>query len=418
MRFFTAVTAIRLIALTLMLVLVKANAASTGHQHGGGESLLQECQDSAALPSVNCGRVPTPAFDRGGRLWVAFVQNGHVYVAGPADPGQGFSAPRAVNPVPERIYNDGENRPKIAIGDSGEVYVSWTEKTEGRFAGDIRFSRSLDGGMTFSEPVRVNDDRAPITHRFDSMVLDGKGRIFITWIDKRDLVAAKRADKPYAGAAIYYAVSSNRGDSFSPDRKLADHSCECCRIALDIDAHGQPVALWRHVYPVNLRDHAIARLTDTELPIEGVPPRATDDGWIIEGCPHHGPDLSIDGQDKAHMTWFTQGEKNKGLIYGRYDLSTQQLEFQYPIDSEAGASRPQVASLGNGRLFVAWKRFSGVSTELLVRESVDDGQNWSQPKVLATTNDGSDHPIIITNGGSLYVSWHTLAEGYMLIQVI
>ncbi len=402
----------RLTALGFLLALSVGQSA-TSHNHGSGESLLPECQGASALPSPDCGRAPTPAFDSEGRLWIAFVKNSHVYVTHSDDLGSSFAPPRVVNPVPETIYSDGENRPKLAVGPKGTLYLSWTQKIEGRYAGDIRFSRSLDGGKSFNEPVTVNDDRSPISHRFDSMAVDDKGRVFIAWIDKRDLQAAKEAGEAYAGAAIYYAMSDDRGASFAFNRKLADHSCECCRVTTDVDDKGV-VALWRHVYPVNLRDHAIARLNPDAPPIDGLPPRATDDGWVVEGCPHHGPNLSVDDRQKAHMVWFSQGSKNSGVTYGRYDLASRRLDFQMPI--EGRASRPQVLSLGN-HVVAAWKSFNGEASELRVMDSLDRGESWSEPRVVATTASGSDHPQLIAHGRKVFLSWQTLAEGYRLIPV-
>ncbi|MDJ0808224.1 MAG: sialidase family protein [Gammaproteobacteria bacterium] len=399
-----------------LLVLQAGQAATHGHGKGDGASLLPECQGSTALPSPNCGQTPTPAFDRQGRLWLAFARQGHVYLTHSDDLGSSFAPPRAVNRIPEAVSSDGENRPKLAIGKQGEIYLSWTVKIPGRYAGNIRFTRSLDGGETFSKPLTVNDDRAPISHRFDAMILDAEGRIYLVWIDKRDLAAAKKAGQEYAGAAIYYALSDDLGESFAFNRKLADHSCECCRIALDLDGDDRVVALWRHVYPVNIRDHAIARLGPDSQTIRGLPVRATDDGWRIDGCPHHGPDLSVDTQQQAHLVWFTQGTKNKGLMYGRFDLRKQTLENQYAIDPTGAASRPQVLVVGD-RLYTAWKSFDGNQTKLLASVSFDQGERWSDPYALAQTTDGSDHPQLIARDAQVFVSWHTLAEGYRLLPI-
>ncbi len=407
-----------LMALAGLLALPASQAATHGHGKSQGGSLLPECLGADdAMPSAHCGQTPTPAFDQHGRLWLTFVQHGHVYLTHSDDLGASFSPPLAVNRVPEQVSSDGENRPKLALGAAGEIYLSWTRKIPGRYAGNVRFSRSLDGGERFSTPITVNDDLAPISHRFDSMILDDQGRIFIAWIDKRDLAAAKQAETEYAGAAIYYAMSDDQGKSFAFNRKLADHSCECCRIAMDLDDRNQVVALWRHVYPVNIRDHAIALLGADTPPIQGQPVRATDDGWQVDGCPHHGPDLSVDRQHKAHLAWFTQGEKNKGLMYGRFDLKSQQLEFQHSIDPTGAASRPQVLAI-DGNVYSAWKVFNGISTDLMVSLSEDGGRHWTTPLIAAQTENGSDHPLLIANGNRIFVSWHTLAQGYRLIPVL
>ncbi len=405
-----------LIGLALLLALTAVQAANHRHAKAPAHSLLEECQGVSVLPSPDCGLTPTPAFAKDGRLWLVFIRNGHLYVTHSIDLGQTFAPPVAINRVPETIYHDGENRPKLVFGSQGEFYISWSQKAPGRFSGHIRFARSLDGAKSFDEPLTVNDDPAPISHRFDSMAVDSRGRIYLAWIDKRDLDRAKKAGKTYAGAAIYYALSDNRGKSFAFNHKVADHSCECCRIAMAPDRDDRMVTLWRHVYPVNVRDHAIIRLGVDTPTVSGHPLQATDDGWIVEGCPHHGPDLALDGGDGVHMTWFTLGEKNRGIMYGRFNPFAQTLEIQHSIDASSTASRPQVA-VASGLVLVVWKSFNGTTTELRARFSGDNGISWSAPLTLAETADGSDYPILVTHEGETFVSWHTRAEGYRLIPI-
>ena len=404
-----------------LLFLSAPSLASTEHmsgEHGGAisDGRPDACLEPDALPSPQCGRTPSVAFDGEGLLWLAFSQQGHIYVTRSADLGKSFAPVIAVNSTPELIYHDGENRPKIALGPEGEVYVSWTRRTEGRFAGDIILARSLDGAKSFDMPLVVNSDRSPISHRFETLLVDRNGRIHLLWIDKRDLVAARKADRPYRGAALYYAMSDDRGASIAFNRNLADHSCECCRIAAKVTGDGRIAALWRHVYPGQIRDHAIA-FVGPDLPAAGADPiRATRDNWYLEGCPHHGPDLSAGSKDIMHIAWFTNGEDKKGLRVGRFNMRTERLEVEHELDPSPAASRPQILAAG-GVVTTIWKRFAGDETELLVRTSHNAGTTWSAPFRMAATKSGSDHPILISRSGQVFASWHTQAEGYRLIPV-
>ncbi len=405
-----------LIYITFFAFSSSAISQSHDNHKGTQASLLEECLAPTALPSPHCGRVPTAVFGMNGNLYVVFSQHGHIYLTISANQGKTWEAPSVVNRMPEMIYDDGENRPKLALGKNNEVYVSWTHKTPGRYSGDVRFARSLDGGKTFDTPMTINSDRSIISHRFEAMALDQQGRITLVWIDKRDQVKAKKNNQNYAGATLYYAISDDSGESFQPNRRLVDHSCECCRIALDTDSSGRVVALWRHVYPVNLRDHAISYVDSESHPIEAMPMRASDDGWQIDGCPHHGPDLSIDNKDRAHMTWFTRGEKNKGLMYGRFDFTNNQTKLQKSIDDSPAASRPQIKVIGDN-VYLMWKRFNGTSMDLLISHSGDEGHSWSQPESIATTANGSDHPDWVNSNQQLFAAWHTQSEGLRLIPV-
>lgn len=397
------------------------SAMSHGKQGASRASLLPVCQEPNSLPSPHCGLVPTTAFGKGSNgnddvLNAVFSQNGHIYFTTSTDNGQTFERPTVVNRIPEAIYDDGENRPKIVVGNKGEIFVSWTHKTAGRYSGDVRFSRSLDGGKHFDTPITINSNRALISHRFDAMSMDSQGRLYLIWIDKRDLIEAKKQNQDYRGAALYYVVSEDAGANFSSNRKLVDNSCECCRIAVDQDHQGNIVALWRHVFPGNIRDHAISYLSPDEKPANSSLLKATNDDWMIEGCPHHGPDLSIDSKNTAHMAWFTKGEKHKGLIYGQYDFETQSTQFETVIDASAGASRPQVQVMGD-TVYLMWKQFDGKAMTLNVKRSRDGGKTWKESESIASTLNGSDHPDWITSQSTLYAVWHTQSEGLRLFEV-
>ncbi|HUW50710.1 MAG TPA: sialidase family protein, partial [Sulfuricella sp.] len=222
----------------------------------------------------------TTAFDDKGRLWRASVQNGYVLVSHSDDSGNSWGQPVKVNAEPEDILGDGENRPKIVVR-KGVIYVSYTRGLEKPMTGDIRFSRSLDGGKTFLPPITVNDNREIISHRFDTLAVNDRGQVFLAWLDKRDQFAAQRENKPYKGGATYYAVSDDGGASFKPNLKAVDHSCECCRVAMALDADGVPVIFWRHIYGKNERDHAMLRLDGKSSPI-----RVSYDRWEVDACPH------------------------------------------------------------------------------------------------------------------------------------
>ncbi|HEX5802942.1 MAG TPA: exo-alpha-sialidase, partial [Azospira sp.] len=271
-----------------------------------------------AMPAMKKGARPelgsSAAFAPDGSLVVVGKQGEHIVLYRSADDGASWAPPVLVNAQPEPISADGENRPKVAFAADGAVLVSWTRPLGTPFSGAIRLARA-DDGQRFAPPITVHRDPAEITHRFDSLLVAPDGRVLVAWIDKRDLESAKAAQEAYRGAAVYLAVSADGGRSFQAERKIADHSCECCRIAAAVDADGSPLFLWRHVFTPNERDHAIVRVAADGSP--ETPLRATFDRWRIDGCPHHGPSLAVDAQGARHAVWFNQIDGEGQVSYGR-----------------------------------------------------------------------------------------------------
>lgn len=360
-------------------------------------------------------RVPlaaTAAFDPDGHLWLATVRDGHVFLRRSLDQGRTFEPEVRVNPEPEFVAADGENRPKVAFGARGEMYVSWTQSMETPFSGNVRFSRSLDGGRTFSAPATINDDRAAISHRFEAMGVNARGQITIAWLDRRDVSAAEKRGEKYTGLAVYYAQSDDSGHSFGPNRKAADHSCECCRVAMAMDPSGTPVIVWRHVYGRNVRDHAVLRLDGASAPH-----RVARDNWEIDACPHHGPALSIAPDGTYHVAWFTGAAAHAGIYYARSTDAGQRFSAPLAIgNAQTQAGRPQVLSLGP-KVYLAWKELVGKNAVVRAQLSTNGGRSWGAASTLAQTAGASDHPLLINSGERVYLSWYTAAEGERLLEM-
>jgi hypothetical protein len=345
-----------------------------------------------------------------GSLLAVTRQGEHVMLYRSSDDGRGWSAPVAVNAVPEAISADGENRPKIVFAGDGGVLVSWTRPLSKPFSGAIRLARSGDGGASFAAPITVHGDRSEITHRFETVLADGKGRIHVAWIDKRDLEAAKAAKKAYRGAAIYAAVSEDGGRTFKPEVRVADHSCECCRIAAARDVDGAPLLLWRHVFEPNERDHALAKVGagDTPIAVE----RATFDRWKVDGCPHHGPSLAVAPDGTRHAVWFNQISGEGRVFYGR--LTAGGVDGQRPVGGERAAHADLVVA--GRRVAIVWKEFDGERTRLRAEVSADGGRDFRAVD-LAATEGASDQARALKRGDELFAFWRTEREGMRVFRL-
>ena len=368
------------------------------------------------------------AFDSQGNLWRASVHDGFVVVDKSSDFGKTFSASVKVNSEPQKIGADGEARPKIAISPEGNIYVTWTEALKNPFAGYIWFARSINAGKIFEKSYIVHQDRTEITHRFDALNVAPNGNITVSWVDKRDLIAAKAAGKKYDGAAIYYAVSTDKGASFKQEQKLADSSCECCRIVTTNKPDGTVVALWRHVFEGGERDHMMAEIPKADAKHDTH--RATFGHWKIDGCPHHGAALASGGEGKHwwgyHMAYFDGNDTKPGLYYSRMDgvawASSPAKKFG---DNAKQAGHPALLSfsdkLGGENVWLVWREINDGKSSILGMFSDDGGKSWNEAKTLATSSQKADYPILIhyknlaQDKDQPYLVWNTQQDGLIVI---
>lgn len=369
--------------------------------------------DHESMPVVRVELGTSAAVDARGRLWIVSKEGTgdgqYVVLQVSEDMGKTWSAPMRVQRQPEPVSAEGENRPKIAFGSKDGIYITYTKPLSKPYTGEIRFVRSTDGGKTFSTPLTVHANRDLITHRFESLIVDREGRIYVVWIDKRDREAAAAHKRNYAGAALYYAVSEDGGASFRGDYKIADHSCECCRIALVLNPQGRPVVMWRHVFEPNARDHALAELASDGKP--GPARRVTFDDWRIDACPHHGPALAYASDGTRHQAWFNVKGDEGGVFYAAADVSGA-LGKPLRLGS-AQAEHPDVAVQGR-EVVLAWKQFDGKATVILARLSNDGGRTW-QERELARTSGASDQPHLLNTASGIVLVWRTRNEGVQTV---
>jgi hypothetical protein len=82
-------------------------------------------------------------------------------------------------------------------------------------SGDVMFSRSTDDGLTWSAPVRINDDVSNENIQWmATMSVAPNGRIDVIWLDTRDNPGSDNS-------ALYYSFSTDQGTTWSPNEKLS-----------------------------------------------------------------------------------------------------------------------------------------------------------------------------------------------------
>jgi hypothetical protein len=162
---------------------------------------------------------PTQSFDGEGRLYYGFIcfnraqpTNGSIYVARFDDHGATYvRTVRVARGTPSvwGLFQDKIN--VVADPASGNVYVAWARYPGQSSNNDVYFSRSTDGGRTFSRPFRVAQGLSE--EQFADLAVGPDGTIYLTY---RTI-----AHQTSTEDAVWLARSTDEGVSFGAPVRVA-----------------------------------------------------------------------------------------------------------------------------------------------------------------------------------------------------
>lgn len=132
---------------------------------------------------------PSIAVDDNGRLYCTWLDSRDgdygIRIATSNNSGALWSSSRAIENITGAI-----TEPYIRWSSGAGLCLVFTSERQRTASGplqkDIMFSRSTDEGLTFSTPVRINDDQTDEEQSNPRMVVSGSGTIGIVWRDFRN----------------------------------------------------------------------------------------------------------------------------------------------------------------------------------------------------------------------------------------
>jgi hypothetical protein len=353
-----------------------------------------------------------------------------VFVAVSRDGGRTFGTPVQVNRTPGEARLGGELPPRVAVqatpgSRTPTVVVAWTAREK---ATSIKVARSTDGGATFDEPVMLQSVGAAGDRGWTALAIDNRGQAHVVWLDHRGLAAQRPAGGAAAGAgghrhhrgaaagmdgavmaqssALYHAAPGS-----SAEHAVTPGVCYCCKTALAAAPDGTLIAAWRHVYPGDLRDIAMAVSRDGGRTFS-TPARVSEDGWAIAGCPDDGPSLAVDAAGTTHIVWPTVvgGKEPQGALF--YATTRDGRHFtprvRIPTLGSPKPSHPQVSIARSGQLVVAWDELIDgrrVSALREVKAAADGSIGFGEP--IRVSAGASSHPAVAAAGTAVFAVWST-----------
>src|SRR2546426_663331 len=322
--------------------------------------------------------VPPPSIAAGtdGAVYLAFggwsgsPTGDDIYVTKSLNDGRSWISPVRVNDDSGAVS---QIQPSLSLDPANNIYVVWTDMRGG--TNDVYFSKSVNGGASFSANVLVND-----------VVMNSQSEphiavepvnpplVHVVWTDSRSVVT---------GPDIYYANSTNGGLSFNPSVRVNDDvaSAEQGQPAIAVAPNRDVYVVWRDPRsPAKGPDIYFSKSSD--LGWTGAPNSYVynDPGNVVQ----QDPTIAVDPAGRIYIAWTDSRNTNTGPdIYEAWSASSG-FTFSASVQvNDDGGNAPQMnpsLAANAGKVQLAWADYrTGGSTNWdIYTASSADGVTWSR----------------------------------------
>lgn len=304
--------------------------------------------------------------------------------------GSGFSSPLALNPAGVFPYIASWTGAEIAAsGDA--VYVVFSTEPVGSTA-QVYTIRSMDGGFTFQDTVRVDQIGTDIP-RFPSVAVGSSGNVIVNFM---------RFNSAFEDPEYSISRSTDFGASYlapiNPTSAVTGFVCDCCPATVVTEGN-KHVLLFRN-NDNNIREMWGCYSTDGSASYTASG-EVDQTNWSISSCPSSGPSGVIMG-DSLVSTWMS----NSDVYISSSNLNDQQIGVHRKLfPAGLGVQNfPVIAGKGD-TLAVVWQGSNGGSTDVFFTYSVTGtaGLGVNIDTLTAGTVGGQTRPDIQFSNGKFHI---------------
>src|SRR5256886_882730 len=363
----------------------------------GGATFLPTPAAKQVSNSLGCSFSPVMAVDAAAHINIVWedspdcsFRTSNIFFSRSTDGGMTFSAPTNLSATMNTaLYSV----PQIAVDTTGNINVLWESDT-GNLA--IWFSSSRDGGATFSSPKMVSTNPGGSLNA--QIAVDKNGNINVVWEDD----IAGHSD-------ISFSRSTDNGLNFSPPMNLSNPLGNCIansntpRIALDIAANINVV--WSNDCGGNF-DIFLSRSVDNGASFSS--PKN------LSGTPGSSgnPQLFVDAAGNINVVW--EESSPADIFFVRSGDAGATFSSAQNLSHNSGPSTNAWLTVDAGaNINVAWEDTTPGNRDILFTRSTDSGATFLSTPLNLSNNSGLSEAVQIAadKSGDINVAWQDGTPG-------
>ncbi len=344
------------------------------------------------LPSGHPLFRPQLAVDGGGNInvvWESVVSGSwEIFYSRSVDGGATFSTPKVIS-----NYAGAAVDPQLAVDRLGNLNVVWqTQQAADLNRWNVWFSRSTDGGRSFRDPQPMCDDAAICN--WPQIAVEPGGSIDVVWAE------ADCADCAYD---VFFRRSRDGGATFSAAQNLSNSTESLITVPeIVADSSGNLNVVWSkgNYWSSGNADVFFTRSADAG---------STFSKRNLSSNPglSYFPQVGVDPFGYINVVWLDEamgGIAFSRSVNGGADFSTPKNVLPAPD----GSSEDPFVTVADGNINLVWAKGRGV----FFSRSSDGGATFSVPQSLSENGGGAFLPQIIANtSGHICVLWFDDTSG-------
>jgi hypothetical protein len=294
------------------------------------------------------------------------------------------------------------NNPRLAADSGASIYVTWLASPTSSNPSFVTgaFSRSDDGGATFSSPPVTVFNSGDFPH----IALDSTGNIFVSWVTLFDASTSP--------SEVFVSRSTDGGKTFTASPPISDPAKKAVSPRVAVTSKGSVDVLWQYTgnglpcdSPGNFQscmpcDIWFAQSTDGGKSFSVSVNVSKSSGCAgLDGFYEDERQIQLDSSDNLNLVW---DDSVAGVMFSR--STDGGSTFSKPkIVSPLQGLFPKISVDATGHINVVWEPPSTGSGFFFSR-STDGGATFSQPMPLGAGT--RTNPVVATDAnGDIDLVW-------------